>query len=1289
MNWGLPRHYQNTLERRSGLPEWRLPWSAAGIGKRPGKREMKLSFAVQRAARLCPDISPENITRRLSYSSYVNLDRRYLYFEAPKAACSTMKWLLHSVERLPPIRPFVGPNREARRDMFIHVRENLPIPSLLQLDDDEQEFVLTSPEVMRFTVVRNPYTRLESAWKDKVQLCAPGYEDLCIDIKGALPAGDDPASLVSFREFVTAVEGQDIARCDSHWRAQWEHTLRGAMNFSHVGRTEDLPAQLTVFFDHIGEPNRAVPQLNVIDRGTEYTDEIAERVYRLYRRDFDAFDYAQDSWPRPPARARGRPLIPLDRFIDEVLERNIVIGRLYVEREALTRRLSDPVVGDAADQREPESRPARPASKHAVVTPYHRETREVLERCIQSVRDQTVAADHVMVSDGFPQDWVDGAGVRHIRLDRSYADYGDTPRGIGAILAAQEGYETIGFLDADCWLEPDHVEYCLELAAQAGPDACDYVVAFRNERRPDGSLMEVNQPPPHRHVDTNCFFFLRSGFHVLPVWASIPQEVSAVGDRLFYNAVRANNLRPQIAKRKTVNYTCLWESIYLAIGEDPPAGAKPNPDHQAIEAWIKERSAGELTAINRSIQSPLEQLYPLYKDTATTPNAKAASLMPSRPTQVAKPGAATICLNMIVKNEAPVIARCLNSARPLIDHWVIVDTGSTDGTPDIIRETLKDVPGELHERSWRDFASNRSEALTLARPHADYSLIIDADDTFDVPAAFERSGLDRDSYVVDIRDGSIRYQRTQLVRNTLPWRYEGVLHEYLTCEGAGPPGHLDGVVMQRNHDGARRRDPDTYRRDVAVLEEALATEANPFLVARYTFYLAQSYRDCGEKKKAAEAYSRRSELGYWDQEVFYSLYQTAKIKEELGEPDEAVIALYLRASDAAANRAEALHGACRVCRVKGRNQEGYEIGKRGLSLRQPEDGLFVEPWIYEYGLRDEFSVNAYWAGHYKEALDAGLEALGCETLPAGHRQRLFENARFAVDKVADAAVRDLGGLRLWALGEHAPEISPASPSVIAAVPSGLVSIITPTRDRSAMLQRARAFIRSQDYPDIEWLVLDDSPEPDRTLAATRNKRLTYIHEERQEPIGAKRNQLIDRAKGEFIVQFDDDDYYAPGYVSTMLRALAEKKAGLINLRGWYLYDLRSRFFGYWDMMRKVGPHYRCDRNGVSLIVLDERHAPDFEHNHLGFGFSYVFRRSVWERAKFPEVNFDEDGGFSLAAQEHAKVDGIYDTTGLCLHLLHERSSSCCWPQHHLPSFLYQTLFPDLQAPADNPSRGKL
>ena len=65
---------------------------------------------------------------------------------------------------------------------------------------------------------------------------------------------------------------------------------------------------------------------------------------------------------------------------------------------------------------------------------------------------------------------------------------------------------------------------------------------------------------------------------------------------------------------------------------------------------------------------------------------------------------------MIVKNEAHVIRRCLDSVRPLIDRWVIVDTGSTDGTQALIRELMADVPGELHERPWVDFSTNRNQA---------------------------------------------------------------------------------------------------------------------------------------------------------------------------------------------------------------------------------------------------------------------------------------------------------------------------------------------------------------------------------------------------------------------------------------------------------------------------------------------------------------------------------------------------------------------------------------------------
>ena len=73
----------------------------------------------------------------------------------------------------------------------------------------------------------------------------------------------------------------------------------------------------------------------------------------------------------------------------------------------------------------------------------------------------------------------------------------------------------------------------------------------------------------------------------------------------------------------------------------------------------------------------------------------------------------TLC--MIVKNEAHVIERCLASVLPVIDYWVIVDTGSTDGTQQKIQDFFdrNGIDGEMHNRPWIDFGHNRSEALEL------------------------------------------------------------------------------------------------------------------------------------------------------------------------------------------------------------------------------------------------------------------------------------------------------------------------------------------------------------------------------------------------------------------------------------------------------------------------------------------------------------------------------------------------------------------------------------------------
>ncbi len=210
---------------------------------------------------------------------------------------------------------------------------------------------------------------------------------------------------------------------------------------------------------------------------------------------------------------------------------------------------------------------------------------------------------------------------------------------------------------------------------------------------------------------------------------------------------------------------------------------------------------------------------------------------------------AIICLNMIVKNEAHVIRRGLDTVKPFIHTWVIVDTGSTDGTQEIIREHMKDIPGELHERPWKNFAHNRNEAMDLARNKADYLMFLDADEEFVTPPGWRMPPLTEAGYRVRVdHPPQISYDRVSLVSTRLPWRYCGVLHEAIECRQPHAPLPLLGeVFLRENPEGARSLDPQKYARDAAVFEAALKREPDN---TRYWFYLAQCYRGMRRVEKS-------------------------------------------------------------------------------------------------------------------------------------------------------------------------------------------------------------------------------------------------------------------------------------------------------------------------------------------------------------------------------------------------------------------------------------------------------
>jgi len=348
----------------------------------------------------------------------------------------------------------------------------------------------------------------------------------------------------------------------------------------------------------------------------------------------------------------------------------------------------------------------------------------------------------------------------------------------------------------------------------------------------------------------------------------------------------------------------------------------------------------------------------------------------------------TICLNMIVKNESPVIERCLESVKPLIDTWVIVDTGSTDGTQDIIRNFMKDIPGELQERPWINFGHNRNEALELAKGKADYVLIIDADESLVFKPEFKLPDIDKDYYYITTEYGGTNYPRNQLVSTALDWKWVGVLHEVLCCDDAKTNSTLENVVNYVRTDGNRSTDPLKYHKDAALLEKAMLEDPKH---TRNQFYLAQSYRDAGENALALMNYKKRIAMGGWDQEIFWSLLQVGILQETLGMSPEIIKKGYENTYQYRPTRLEPLYRLATYKRSLNDFQGGYEAALKGLHLRSSNDLLFVETWIYDYGLLLEYSINAYWVDKYYEALLASHLLLANPKIPENVRECATRN----------------------------------------------------------------------------------------------------------------------------------------------------------------------------------------------------------------------------------------------------------------------------------------------------------
>lgn len=334
-------------------------------------------------------------------------------------------------------------------------------------------------------------------------------------------------------------------------------------------------------------------------------------------------------------------------------------------------------------------------------------------------------------------------------------------------------------------------------------------------------------------------------------------------------------------------------------------------------------------------------------------------------------------LVMIVKNEALRIVEVLASYRPHIDAWTILDTGSTDGTQDLIRKELEGLPGELHEEPFVDFATSRNRALALHGLSTVFSIMPNGDVLTGGPAlrAFlEAQRLDNavGAYRVRIMPG--HYYHPLVMRTGKGWRYKWRTHECALGPALG--AMIPGVAVRR--DRGARTDAEwkaRWTRDLDLLGQDLVEDpADP----RPYFYLGQTYECLGQFERALPFFERRAEMGGYFDEVYEAKFRVAKMKEKLGHPWAETQQAYLEAHAHDPRRAEPLFAISEYWYDKV-HAVSRIFSAAAAALPKPPTDLFLDEDVYTWKAADRAAISSFYSGHKNEGRYWAEEAVAARS----------------------------------------------------------------------------------------------------------------------------------------------------------------------------------------------------------------------------------------------------------------------------------------------------------------------
>ena len=235
---------------------------------------------------------PANI---VNYSLHTSFKNNFTYFEVPKVGCTTIKFLLQSLEYL------TGdgiPNDRKKVGSYVHYRNQSPLVMYSKMSNEEKRAVMSGRKMFRFSFVRDPYSRILSCYKSKIEKSLGPKKHLLALRDGVSVDEVDLKSYMSFREFLELVSTQRPYDMDIHWRPQVDQMMIDFVKYDFIGRYENFSADLNHIMNLLTPPNISLdipPARNATSAREELSDfydiHCRKLVAEIYESDFTCFNY--------------------------------------------------------------------------------------------------------------------------------------------------------------------------------------------------------------------------------------------------------------------------------------------------------------------------------------------------------------------------------------------------------------------------------------------------------------------------------------------------------------------------------------------------------------------------------------------------------------------------------------------------------------------------------------------------------------------------------------------------------------------------------------------------------------------------------------------------------------------------------------------------------------------------------------------------------------------------------------------------------------------------------------